>query len=110
MIDTTFPLCELHRHLDGAIRVETIVDLAREHGIALPADTVEGMKPYVHVDENEPGLMAFIARFSGVPPGRGAATAAAATRAPPPSVGGMDTRTGLLPPGSGLSAASGTTR
>jgi adenosine deaminase len=63
VIDPKYPLCELHRHLDGSIRVETVVDLAREHGIALPADDVAGMRPFVHVDENEPGLMAFIARF-----------------------------------------------
>lgn len=63
MIDPAFPLCELHRHLDGAIRVETIIELAQQHGLGLPAATVEGMRPYVHVDDNEPGLMAFIARF-----------------------------------------------
>jgi adenosine deaminase len=63
MIDTTFPLCELHRHLDGSIRLETILDLADQHGIPLPADTVEGLAPYVHIDQSAPGLMAFIKRF-----------------------------------------------
>jgi adenosine deaminase len=63
MIDRGLPLCELHRHLDGAIRVSTIVDLASRHGISLPADTEEGMRPFVHINGNEPGLMAFIARF-----------------------------------------------
>ena len=63
MIDTTFPLCELHRHLDGSIRLETILDLADQHGIPLPANTVEGLAPYVHIDQSAPGLMAFIKRF-----------------------------------------------
>ncbi len=63
MIDTSIPLVELHRHLDGAIRLETIIDLADQHGIELPAHDVEGLAPYVHVDENAPGLMSFIARF-----------------------------------------------
>jgi adenosine deaminase len=63
MIDPRIPLCELHRHLDGAIRLETILDLADQHGIALPASDVAGLAPYVHIDESEPGLMAFIARF-----------------------------------------------
>ena len=63
MIDPALPLCELHRHLDGAIRLETILELAEQHGIALPADNVEGLAPYVHVDESAPGLMAFLARF-----------------------------------------------
>jgi len=57
------PLVDLHRHLDGSIRLQTILELAAEHGIALPANDVEGLKPWVHVDERAPGLMAFIARF-----------------------------------------------
>lgn len=63
MIDPDFPLCELHRHLDGAIRLGTILELAEQHGIELPAQDEAGLAPYVHVDESEPGLMAFIARF-----------------------------------------------
>ncbi len=63
MIDTTLPLCELHRHLDGSIRLETILELADQHGIALPASDVAGLAPYVHIDESAPGLMAFIDRF-----------------------------------------------
>jgi len=63
MIDSTIPLCDLHRHLDGSIRLQTILDLADQHGIKLPANDVEGLAPYVHIDESEPGLMAFIARF-----------------------------------------------
>ena len=63
MIDPALPLCELHRHLDGNIRLATILELADRHGIPLPADDVEGLAPFVHVDETAPGLMAFIARF-----------------------------------------------
>lgn len=63
MIDPGFPLCELHRHLDGSIRLETILELAEEHDISLPAKDVEGLAPYVHVDESAPGLMAFLERF-----------------------------------------------
>jgi len=63
MIDTSLPLCELHRHLDGSIRLETILDLADQHGVALPANNVAGLAPYVHVDESAPGLMAFLDRF-----------------------------------------------
>jgi len=63
MIDPSLPLCELHRHLDGSIRLETILDLADQHGIALPAKDISGLAPYVHVDESAPGLMAFLDRF-----------------------------------------------
>ncbi|MGD8383990.1 MAG: adenosine deaminase [Lysobacterales bacterium] len=57
------PLCDLHRHLDGAIRLLTILEVAAHHGIRLPANDVEGLKPWVHVDGRAPGLMAFISRF-----------------------------------------------
>lgn len=49
--------------MDGSIRLETILDLADQHGIALPSKDVSGLAPYVHIDEAAPGLMAFIDRF-----------------------------------------------
>lgn len=63
MIDKALPLVELHRHLDGSIRLQTILELADEHGIALPSHSLSGLAPYVHVDESAPGLMAFLERF-----------------------------------------------
>jgi len=63
MIDQTLPLVELHRHLDGSIRLQTILELADEHGIALPAHDIAGLAPYIHVDESAPSLMAFLDRF-----------------------------------------------
>ena len=63
MIDRNLPLVELHRHLDGSVRLETILDLADLHGIGLPARTVAGLAPYVHIDKSAPGLMAFLDRF-----------------------------------------------
>lgn len=63
MIDRSLPLCELHRHLDGNVRLQTIIELAAQHGLELPATDVKGLAPYVYIDNSEPGLMAFIARF-----------------------------------------------
>lgn len=63
MIDPKFPLLDLHRHLDGSIRLETILDLAAKHDIPLPADTLEGLRPYVQITEPRPGVMAFIDKF-----------------------------------------------
>jgi len=63
MIDPLLPLCELHRHVDGSIRLETILELADLYGITLPANDVTGLAPYVHIDRSAPGLMAFIDRF-----------------------------------------------
>jgi adenosine deaminase len=59
-----YPLVELHRHLDGNVRIETVLDLARQHGLELPAWTVEGLRPHVQITEREPSLMDFIAKFA----------------------------------------------
>ena len=37
MIDLTLPLTDIHRHLDGNIRAQTILDLGRQFNLALPA-------------------------------------------------------------------------
>jgi adenosine deaminase len=63
MIDNTLPLIDLHRHLDGSIRLETILDLGKKNNIALPADDLAGLKPYVQITEPRPGVMAFIDKF-----------------------------------------------
>ena len=39
MIDPSLPLIDLHRHLDGNVRLQTILDLGREHNLPLPAST-----------------------------------------------------------------------
>ena len=69
MIDRSLPLIDLHRHLDGNVRLETILDLGRQHNLPLPAWNIEGLRPYVQVigagagGSAVPGVMAFIAKF-----------------------------------------------
>jgi adenosine deaminase len=53
----------LHRHLDGNIRLQTILDLGRENNVSLPAWDVEGLRPFVQVTSPQPGVMAFIEKF-----------------------------------------------
>ena len=63
MIAPDLPLVELHRHLDGSIRLSTILDLGLQHNLPLPARTLEGLRPYVQVSTPQPGVMAFIEKF-----------------------------------------------
>jgi adenosine deaminase len=63
MIDPTLPLIDLHRHLDGNVRLETILDLGQRHNLPLPAWDLEGLRPHVQVTEPQPGLMAFLAKL-----------------------------------------------
>src|SRR5258706_6242969 len=62
-MDPTLARIDLHRHLDGSVRLETILDLGRNHGIELPAWDVAALTPYVRVDERDPTVMAFIERL-----------------------------------------------
>jgi adenosine deaminase len=59
-----YPLVELHRHLDGNVQTGTVLDLARQHGIELPAWTVEELRPHVQITEREPSLVDFLAKFA----------------------------------------------
>lgn len=63
MIDPTFPLVELHRHLDGNVRLQTILELGLQHNLPLPAQDLQGLKPYVQVTEIKPDILAYFAKF-----------------------------------------------
>jgi len=63
MIQPDFPLIDLHRHLDGSVRLETILEVGLQYGLPLPATTLEGLRPFVQVSEPKPGVMAFIEKF-----------------------------------------------
>jgi len=63
MISPDLPLIDLHHHLDGSVRLQTILDLGRQHNLPLPANSLEGLRPYVQVVRPQPGVMAFIAKF-----------------------------------------------
>jgi adenosine deaminase len=41
------PKTDLHVHLDGSLRLQTLVELARERGVALPSETPEGLEELV---------------------------------------------------------------
>ena len=63
MLDTSLPLTDLHRHLDGNIRAQTILELGREFNLALPATTLESLRPHVQVVETAPDLVSFLQKL-----------------------------------------------
>ena len=63
MFDPQLPLIDLHRHIDGSVRLQTILELGKKHGVKLPAKTLEELRPHIQVVERQPGVMAFIAKM-----------------------------------------------
>ena len=59
-MDAALPFIDLHRHLDGNVRLQTILDLGREHGIKLPGDNITSLRPHVQVNEVMPDLVTWL--------------------------------------------------
>ncbi len=56
------PFIDLHRHLDGNVRLQTMLDLARQHRLKLPGDTLATLAQHVQVQGPLPDLLAFLAK------------------------------------------------
>ena len=60
-----WPKAELHCHLDGSMRLETMLDLAKTQGKmdVLPSDSVEGLRDELRAVEQSDTLEAYLAWF-----------------------------------------------
>ncbi len=63
MITKNLPLTDIHRHLDGNIRIETILQLGQKFNLDLPANNIETLRPFVQIVEAEPSLVAFLSKL-----------------------------------------------
>ena len=45
------PKTDLHLHLDGSLRLPTLIELARQHGVRLPSETPEGLLELVFKEQ-----------------------------------------------------------
>jgi adenosine deaminase len=63
VIHHDLPLIDLHRHLDGSVRLSTILELGKKYGLDLPADTLEGLRPHVQVTEPLEDIMVYFGKF-----------------------------------------------
>jgi adenosine deaminase len=58
------PKTELHCHLEGAIRTQTIIDIAREYGLELPAYEPDELNPHVKVYDQLKDLQSVLDAFA----------------------------------------------
>ena len=58
------PKAEIHVHLEGSIRTVTIIDIAREHNLSLPAYEVETLDPHVKIYDQLQSLGAVLEAFA----------------------------------------------
>lgn len=64
MIHPSIPLIDLHRHLEGCVRLETMLDLASQHGLKLPGYTIESLAPHVVLGGPQADLLGFLSRLN----------------------------------------------
>jgi adenosine deaminase len=58
------PKVELHRHLEGSLRLDTMLDIAQKHGITIPADVLR-LSTLVQVqDEDKYTFQNFLGKFN----------------------------------------------
>jgi adenosine deaminase len=57
------PKIDLHRHLEGSLRLQTLAEIAQEHGIDLPGYALEDLRPFATATDDEPDFDRFLEKF-----------------------------------------------
>ena len=57
------PKTDLHVHLDGSLRLRSMLELAEQQGVKLPSDTPEGLRRAMHCGENTGSLLEYLKAF-----------------------------------------------
>ena len=57
------PKIDLHRHLEGSLRLETLLEIARDYQLDVPATDLEALRPFVQVTNDPATHEAFLGKF-----------------------------------------------
>jgi adenosine deaminase len=60
---TKLPKTDLHCHLDGSLRIETLIDLAKKHKVELPTYNVNEIKEALHLGKIHENLVNYLKVF-----------------------------------------------
>ncbi len=58
------PKIDLHRHLEGSLRLETLLEIATEYKLGYPHRTVEELRAFVQIINDRPEHEVFLGKFS----------------------------------------------
>ncbi|MBK8901969.1 MAG: adenosine deaminase [Anaerolineaceae bacterium] len=59
----SLPKIDLHRHLEGSLRLETLLEIARKYRLNVPTKDLEALRPFVQVTNDPPTHEAFLGKF-----------------------------------------------
>ncbi len=57
------PKIDLHRHLEGSLRLETLLEIAREYRLDVPTVDLDALRPFVQVMNDPATHEAFLGKF-----------------------------------------------
>ncbi len=57
------PKIDLHRHMEGCLRLDTLAEVARQHGVDLPSYDIEELRPYVQFTDDVPDFYNFLSKL-----------------------------------------------
>jgi adenosine deaminase len=58
------PKIDLHRHLEGALRLSTLYEIATQYDLGLPTESLEALRPYVQVTKDAADYRNFLDKFN----------------------------------------------
>lgn len=58
------PKIDIHRHMEGSLRLATLAEIAHEHGLDIENYDVESLRPLVQMVDDEPNFQTFLAKFT----------------------------------------------
>ncbi|TVY01019.1 adenosine deaminase [Paenibacillus cremeus] len=62
------PKVDLHVHLDGSVKPETLMELAQQRGVSLPARSRKQLLPHMQVEDDCTSLKMYLSKFDFVLP------------------------------------------
>ena len=61
---TGLPKIDLHRHLEGSLRLSSLYEIAQAYDLDLPASSLDALRPYVQIAGEEHSFRNFLDKFN----------------------------------------------